>query len=220
MYAAVDIPNLITPDLAGFGASAVPDQSPSLDVLADDVVAVCDRFGHRRVVLGGVSMGGYIAMALLRRYPERIAALVLVDTKAGADAPEAAANRLRMAESVLAGGSDVDELPAKMLAADSPLMPDVLAVARTARPEAVAWAQRAMAFRPDSFDTLRQLAVPALVIVGEQDMMTPPVEAQKMVDALPEAKLVTVAGAGHLTPWERPVEFTKVVREFVGQLDY
>ncbi|MEV6525274.1 alpha/beta fold hydrolase [Longispora sp. NPDC051575] len=218
MFAAVDLPDLITPDLAGFGTSTVPTGEPTLDTLADDVVAELDRRGLDRVVLGGVSMGGYVTMAVLRRYPERIGALILADTKAGADAPDAAANRLRMAESVLAGGDDTEPLAARMLAPGSPVIEEVQRGVRAANPAAVAWAQRAMAARPDSFDTLRQVTVPTLVLVGELDTTTPPAEAHKIADAVPGARLVTIPGAGHLPPWERPAEFTAAVRAFTSQL--
>ncbi|GIG60844.1 alpha/beta hydrolase [Longispora fulva] len=218
MFAAVDLPGLIAPDLAGFGTSAVPDAPPGMSALAADVVAELDRRGLDRVVLGGVSMGGYVAMAVVREYPERVGALILADTKAGADAPDAAANRLRMAESVLAGGDDTDVLAARMLAPGSPVLAEVQAGVRAARPEAVAWAQRAMAARPDSFDTLRQVTVPTLVIVGELDSTTPPAEARLIAEAVPGARLVTIPGSGHLPPWERPAEFTAAVREFMGGL--
>ncbi|MGY0233475.1 alpha/beta fold hydrolase [Longispora urticae] len=218
MFAAVDLPDLITPDLAGFGTSAVPAGEPTLDTLADDVVAELDRRGLDRVILGGVSMGGYVTMAVLRRYPERIGALILADTRAGADAPDAAANRLRMAESVLAGGDDTEPLAARMLAPGSPVLEEVQRGVRAARPAAVAWAQRAMAARPDSFDTLRQVTVPTVVLVGELDTTTPPAEARRIADAVPGARLVTIPGAGHLPPWERPAEFTAAVRAFTSQL--
>ena len=88
---------VITPDLRGFGGSPLGDDEPSLDAMADDVAAMLDGLELDRVVLGGLSMGGYVAMAFLRRHAGRVAALVLADTKATADAPEAAANRERIA---------------------------------------------------------------------------------------------------------------------------
>ncbi|MBA3488600.1 MAG: alpha/beta fold hydrolase [Longispora sp.] len=215
MFSDVDIPDLLTVDLGGFGDSNVPEAEPSLDVLADEVLAELDRNDLDRVVLGGVSIGGYIAMAFIRRYRERVAGLVLVDTKASADTPEAAANRLKMAESVLAGGDDAEALAPKMLAPESPLLPRVMEMVRAANPEAIAWAQRAMAARPDSFDELEHLAIPALIIVGEHDTLTPPSEAEKLEDAIPYGELVTIEGAGHLTPLERPEEFSLAVRRFL-----
>src|SRR3954469_15908446 len=92
---------VITPDLRGFGGSPMADDEPSLDVAADDVAALLDGLGLDRVVLGGLSMGGYVAMAFLRRHADRVGGLVLADTKAGADSPEGRANRERIAAAVL-----------------------------------------------------------------------------------------------------------------------
>ncbi len=217
MYARVAIPDLIAPDLAGFGTSAVPDAAPSLDVLAGDVVAGLDARGVTgEFVLGGVSMGGYVAMAILRLYPQRVKGLILADTKASADTAEAAATRLAMADSVLAGGDDTAALPAKMLAPESAVLTAVQAAVRQADPAAVAWAQRAMAQRPDSFATLRAAVIPALVLVGEHDTITPLADARAMAEALPDAQLTIIPGAGHLPPWENPVAFTTEVTGFLA----
>lgn len=215
---------LHTPDLPGFGAAALPGAEPSLDHYADAVVGHLDAAGVERAVIGGTSMGGYVAMALLRRHPGRVAGLVLVDTKAGADPEPARANRERIASAVLASGA-VDVVLAEVC----PLLvgqtterdrPEVVARVRTwaaaARPEAVAWAQRAMAARPDSFAALGGAAVPALVVVGAEDRLSPVDDARAMAEALPHGELVVLAGAGHLTPVEAPGEFAAAVTGFLS----
>ncbi len=216
MYAEVDLPGLYAPDLAGFGGSHVPDEPPDLDVLARELAADLDRRGYDRVLLGGVSMGGYVAMAFLRRYADRVGALLLSDTKATADTPEAAANRLRMADAVLAAGHTgalVRDLVPNLLAPDAEpaVRRSVEDLTRSARPAAVAWAQRAMAVRPDSTGVLRTVSVPTLVVVGEYDRLTPPTDATAMAAVLPAGDLVTIPGAGHLPPMERPRDFTAAV---------
>ncbi len=216
MYADLDLPGLYAPDLAGFGGSPVPAEPPDLDVLARELAADLDRRGYDRVLLGGVSMGGYVAMAFLRRYADRVGALLLSDTKATADSPEAAANRLRTADAVLAAGDAgtlVRDLVPNLLApdADPGIRHRVEELTWAARPAAVAWAQRAMAGRPDSTEVLRTVAVPTLVVVGEYDRLTPPPDAAAMVAALPAGELVTISGAGHLPPMERPRDFTAAV---------
>jgi pimeloyl-ACP methyl ester carboxylesterase len=211
---------LITPDLRGFGRSPAGADVPSVDRMADEVAALLDRLGLDRVVLGGLSMGGYVVMAFLRRHPERAAAVVLADTKASADPEPARANRERIAQAVLGeAGTRVllDEvLPGLVGAATKAGRPDVLARVRAlmleARPDAVAWAQRAMADRPDSFDTLRGVRVPAVVVVGDEDELTPPADAQAMVQVLPDARLVRIPEAGHLSAMENPDEFTAAIR--------
>jgi pimeloyl-ACP methyl ester carboxylesterase len=178
------------------------------------------------VVLAGLSMGGYVAMAFLRRHPGRVAALVLADTKATADPPAAAANRERIAEEVVAAGSSAqlgEELLPKLLGSTTretkPLVVGrVRAMVETAPPGAVAWAQRAMAARPDSTADLRAAGVPALVVVGAQDEITAVADAEAMVAALPDAQLVLLHDAGHLSSMEAPDAFNAAVLEFLARL--
>jgi pimeloyl-ACP methyl ester carboxylesterase len=205
---------VITPDQRGLGRSPLPEtpREPSLDDAALDVVALLDRLELDRVVLGGCSMGGYLAMAILRRAPERIGGLVLIDTKATADTPEAAQIRLDVAARAetegVAGWLADGNLPNLLSEHTRTERPEIVERVRelieTQPPAGVAWAARAMRARPDSTDVLRGADVPALVIVGEQDAITPVDAAKAMVDALPRATLVVLPGAGHLTPLEDP----------------
>jgi pimeloyl-ACP methyl ester carboxylesterase len=221
-----DISRVVTPDQRGFGGSPLGTDEPSLDHVADDVAALLDGLGLDRVVLGGLSMGGYVAMAFLRRHGDRVAALVLADTKAGADPDAAKQNRERIARLVS------DDPASSVLVAE--VLPTLLgeitvrerplvagrtkAFVQAAPPAAVAWAQRAMAARPDSFDTLRAVRVPTLVVVGTQDALVPLTEAQAMADAMPGAELEVVDGAGHLTAMEAPEAFNAAVRRLLSRV--
>ncbi|MCP2252418.1 Pimeloyl-ACP methyl ester carboxylesterase [Prauserella aidingensis] len=188
------------------------DREPSLDDAARDVVALLDRLELDRVVLGGCSMGGYLTMAVLRAAPERVGGLVLIDTKAEADTDEARANRLSVADRAESEGvSDwlADAMLPNLLSEPTrERQPEVEALVReliaSQQPAGVAWAQRAMAARPDSTETLRGADVPALVIVGERDGLTPPDAARSMAEVLPSGRLETIPDAGHLTPLEAP----------------
>ncbi len=202
---------VLTVDLPGFGGSPVPDGEPSIDVVADAVVGVLDAGGHDRAVLVGCSMGGYVALALARRHPERVAGLALVDTKAEADGEEARTNRERIARAVTGDAGTrallpmVDSLLGPVTRADRPdLVEAVRGAMLRARQPAVAWAQRAMAARADSTDLLPGIVVPAAVVVGEDDAVTGPDLARAMAAALPDAVLTVVPRAGHLSPVERP----------------
>ena len=216
---------VVTPDQRGFGGSPLGDDEPSLTSAADDVLALLDRLELDRVVLGGLSMGGYVAMQLLRRAPERVSALLLADTKASADAPEAREVRLRTAETVEREGTA--QLAEQMLPAllgrttlerRAEVAARVRGLVAAAPPAAVAWASRAMAARPDSFDVLRTVDVPALVVVGDEDALSPVDAAQAMVDALPHGRLAVVPEAGHLSAVEDPEAFGAVVTGFLDEL--
>jgi pimeloyl-ACP methyl ester carboxylesterase len=219
---------VLCPDQRGFGGSPLPsDAAPSVDTLADDLAAVLDaKRIDVPIVLGGLSMGGYVAMAFWRRHRERVAALVLADTKATADTAAAAANRERIAAAVIAAGSSaqlVDEMLPKLIGATSmqqrPLVQGrVKALIESAPPYAVAWAQRAMATRPDSLADLRTVDVPALVIVGAEDEVSLRSDAEAMADALPRSRLVIIPSAGHLSAMEAPEDFNSVLQAFLETL--
>jgi len=217
---------LVTPDLPGFGESPISADAPDLGVMADGVLALLDRLELDDVVLGGLSMGGYVAMEILRRRPDRVRALVLADTKASADVDAAATNRRRMAD-VLEDGRNTrvlvhDVLPTVVGDTTREEHPETVTwlreIVEETDPLGAAWAQRAMAARRDSFDTLREVRVPTLVVVGEEDALSPPSDAEAMADAVPGAELVVLERAGHLSAVEAPDDFNDAVAEFVLRL--
>ncbi|TDD20196.1 alpha/beta fold hydrolase [Nonomuraea diastatica] len=213
---------VITPDLRGFGGSRLGDDEPSLDLMADDVARLLDDEGIDRAVVGGLSMGGYVTMALCRRHPDRVLGVILADTKAGEDPPAAKDNRERIARAVLSEGSEVlvsEVLPALIGPTTKErramVFGRVKGLVQSAPPGAVAWAQRAMAARPGSFETLRALKVPLLVVVGEEDELSPPADAEEMARTVPEGRLETIPKAGHLSAVEQPEAFNAAVTEFL-----
>jgi pimeloyl-ACP methyl ester carboxylesterase len=232
---------VVTPDQRGLGESALDGSSarslpalaedrtveaPSIDVAAADILALLDRLELPRVVLGGCSMGGYVAMAVLRAAPQRVAGLLLVDTKAVADNDEQRANRLNVADRAERDGTDgwlaESTLPNLLGRTTHEQRPEVVAGVRklidAQPPDGVAWAQRAMAGRPDSADTLRSYSGPALVLVGEEDTLTPPENARELANALPNGELVTLPGVGHLSPFESPDAFADTVRPWLTRV--
>jgi pimeloyl-ACP methyl ester carboxylesterase len=221
-----DVCRVITPDQRGFGGTPLGGDPPSLDAAADDVAELLDRLELDQVVLGGLSMGGYVAMAFLRRHADRVAALLLADTKATSDPAPARANRERIAAAVEGDESSTvlvdDVLPTLIgatTAASRPLVSGrVRALVQAAPAVAVAWAQRAMAARPDSMETLRAFPRPSLVVVGSEDTLSPPADAEAIATALPQSRLVVLPEAGHLTAVETPEAFNAVVTSFLSQL--
>ncbi|REE98610.1 alpha/beta fold hydrolase [Thermomonospora umbrina] len=217
---------VITPDLRGFGGSVLGEDEPSVDAMADDVARLLRRMGIDRAVIGGLSMGGYVAMALCRRHPDRVLGLLLADTKAAADSEQIRDTRLRQAERLEAEGTPqvlVDEVLPLLLGPTTMrqralIYGRVRGLIQSAPARAAAWALRAMATRPDSFDTLRGTRAPALVIVGAEDQLSPPADARAMADALPNAELLEIPRAGHLAAIEQPDLFNQVTGEFVSAL--
>lgn len=213
---------VITPDLRGFGGSRLGDDEPSIESMADDVAELLDAEGIDKAVVGGLSMGGYVAMAFCRRHPDRVLGVILADTKATTDPSPARANRERIAQAVLSGGSDVlveEVLPALIGPTTKErramVFGRVKGLVQSAPPGAVAWAQRAMAARPDSFETLGALKVPLLVVVGEEDELSPVSDAEAMARAVPDGKLEIIPKAGHLSAVEQPEAFNAAVADFL-----
>ena len=218
---------VIAPDLRGFGASEAGPPGPlTMDQHADDLAALLDHLGVREpVIYCGLSMGGYVGFAFWRRHRERVRALVLADTRATADSPEARQDRLAMAAKAEEAGSAQPAIEAMLPRLFSPsLRPEatprrqVEAMMAGTAARAVADGQRGLAARPDSLGLLPTLAVPALVLVGEHDVLTPPSEAERMAAALPNARLGVVPQAGHLSNLENPDAFTRALLAFVGRV--
>ncbi|MDF3301045.1 alpha/beta fold hydrolase [Streptomyces tropicalis] len=214
---------VVTPDLRGYGASPVVPGVTLLSRFADDLADLLDALEVGPFVLGGVSMGGQIAMECYRRFPERIRGLVLADTFPAAETPEGRAARNAMADRLLREGMRgyADEVLERMVApwADAGVKAQVHRMMTGTSPEGAAAALRGRAERPDYRDLLTRVAVPALVVVGADDTFTPVAEAEAMHAALPDSALHVVEGAAHLPNLERPEEFNSALAEFLARVD-
>ncbi len=213
---------VIAPDYRGLGKSQPRAEPSTMDVLARDVRALLAHLRIERAAVAGLSMGGYLSLELYRQAPKLFRGLALCDTKAGADTPEGAAGREKFAQTALEKGLTwvADDMVPKLLRPQ----PDPAAVAEVrgliagGTPAGVAAAQRGMARRPDSTPTLATIACPTLVVVGEQDGLTPPAESEKLAAAVKGARLVKIPKAGHLANIENPDAFNEAVSEFFGAL--
>jgi pimeloyl-ACP methyl ester carboxylesterase len=217
---------VLAPDLAGLGASTDREgETVALDDYAEDLVTLLDRLGVARAVVGGVSLGGYVALAFARLYPERLAGLVLADTKAPADTPEARAGRDRMLALLRDRGTEgvADEMLPRLLGdttrREHPTMVDqVRAMIVTNEPEGVRRAILRLRDRPDATPGLAAVRVPVLVAVGDEDVVTPPAEAERLATAIPGAQLARIALAGHLSSLEQPSSFGRVLADFLARV--
>ena len=210
---------VIAPDMRGFGATARGTGMMSLDQAADDLVALLDHLKLERVTLAGLSMGGYMSFALLRRYRDRVERLILADTRAGADSDEAKQGREKNAQLAEAEGAGAiaDQMLPKLLSANATdeVRDEVRKIVKANDRAGVAAALRAMAARPDSTPLLATIDVPTLIIVGSEDALTPPSESQAMHAAIAGSRLVEIPGAGHISNVEAPDAFNAAVEEFM-----
>ncbi len=218
---------VIAPDLPGFGSSDVPtDRSAySIDRYADLVAALVGELGLGEVVLVGLSMGGYIALAVARRHPEVLAGLVLADTRADRDTPEGRQNRSDQQALVEERGDVtplVDGLLTKVLAEAGPRHAEVRAtlgdMMRSTAPAGWIGALEAMKQRGDQSDLLPSISVPTLVVVGESDTLAPVDVAEAMAKAIPGARIEVVPDAGHVANLENPEVFNRAFSEFLTTL--
>ena len=216
----------IAPDLRGMGQSDAPDLGYGMALYAADLAALLDALGVDQVVLCGLSMGGYVAFEFLRQWRSRVRGLVLMDTRAEADAPEVRRARDAAAATAREKGTAAvsDAMVPKMLAPST----------MTGRPEIVERVRALMAATPvagmiGALGAMRDRAgsesllstldgIPTLVVVGAADLLTPPDQARAMAEAIPGARLAIIQGAGHLPPVEQPVATTESLREFLRSL--
>jgi pimeloyl-ACP methyl ester carboxylesterase len=217
---------VVVPDLRGFGGTGAFTGTPSVELMADDVAALLDALGIREpVVLGGLSMGGYVALAFLRKHPGRLAGLILADTRAEADITEGKANRDRMILVAQHGTASnvIEQLLPRMVSSETqqqrPAVVEEVRRIASAQPTAgIVGALQAMRDRPDSTPWLAGIRVPTLVVGGGDDVVTPPATAEALAAAIPGARLATIQGAGHLANLEQPEAFTAAVRTFLQSL--
>jgi len=211
----------IAPDLRGVSSGAA-DDAFSMARYADDLVHLLDDLHVQKAVVAGLSMGGYIAFELLRRHPDRVLGLILVDTRAEADTAEARASRETLMEVTRqqGPGATAERMLPRLLGRTTQrtqphLAPQVRQMASRWSVPGMVGALTAMRDRPDSTGLLPTIAVPTLVVAGEEDELTPPVLSRAMTAAIPSAAMTTIAAAGHLAPLEAPSAVSRVMAEFL-----
>ena len=221
---------VIAPDLRGFGQSTLalgdPEHGVEMQRYADDVNLLLDQIGVTEpVILCGFSMGGYILWQFLRRYPERVRAIVLCDTRAGADSADGKAGREQSAQEVMHSGVDslvkgmLPKLLSKATLTQRPeVVGQVAGIMRASDPLAVAAALRGMARREDFTARLAAITQPALVLVGAEDAISSSAEMRGISEAIPHAQFVEIADAGHMTTLENPAAVSESLLRFIAEI--
>lgn len=226
LTAFVDHCRIIAPDMRGFGDTPLAPPH-SIDRYADDVAALLDGLSIDSAVIGGCSIGGYIALAMWRRHRARIRGLMLFDTRARADNDKELLRRAGQIDAARAGGPAVvaeQMLPGVLGATTLERHPETVERVRhimmRATTEGIVAAVEAMMARTDSTALLATIDVPTLIVCGAEDLATPPEESRQMHDRIAGSVLEIIEGAGHLSSLERPAAVNHVIREFLTGLIY
>lgn len=213
---------VLAPDFPGFGESPPAPGDPDLAAAAQAVFDVLDDRAVGSAAVAGLSLGGYLAMEMLRQQPGRLTRLALVDTKAGVDTPDAQNSREVLAEAVESAGSSkpLEGMLTKLLGQTTlSSRPEVVAQVgdyiHRASPQAIAWAQRAMAARPDSGPVLANYTDPALLLWGQSDSLSSMADQEYMLDSLPNARLDQIPDCGHLSALECPEAVSQALLDFM-----
>lgn len=224
LEALADGYRVVAPDLRGFGASTGATDTITMEQLADDMAELLDRLEiSEPITFCGLSMGGYVAWQFWRRHANRLARLILCDTRAVADTEEVARGRRVMAERVLSEGSSImsDAMLPKLFSdravrEQAEIIEATRQVIEATSPATIAGALRGMAQRPDMTGELPNIAVPALVLCGQHDVISTIDEMRSIAGTLPNARFAEVSGSGHMTTLEAPDAVNAAIRQFLA----
>lgn len=216
---------IVTVDLRGHGESDAPLWHYTLETYADDVAALLDHLAIERAVLVGLSMGGYLSFAFHKKYGGRVSGLVLADTRAEADKPQAAAWRFALAQRAYQEGAKAvfADMGPKLLspaayANNRGLVRQVEELVLSAPVSGIVCDLMAMAERPDSVPHLAEIACPALVLVGAEDQLTSPEENRRIAEGIQGATFEVLPEAGHMSNLEQPEAFNSALAAFLKTL--
>lgn len=212
---------VILPDVRGHGESDAPEGSYPMSLLASDLAGLLDLLEIEQAVVCGHSMGGYIALAFAAQFPDRLAGLGLITTRAEADSPQKRAGRYELVEAVRERGSmALAETLAPRLSRDAELVRRAYEMIAATSPQGIIGAALGMAERPDRTALLSELNVPGLVVAGREDQIINLEAARKMAERLPMGEFRLIDGAGHLPMWEEPEMLGSVLDRFPKEIHF
>ena len=217
---------IITYDLRGHGQSEVGDGQYTIELFVDDLVALLDHLKITKTILCGFSMGGYIALRAIVRNPDRFNALILCDTMSAADSNEAKIRRASSIELIKREGVEryaeaflKAVFAARTFRINRSIINETKKIILSISPLGICGALLAMAGRTDTSEALSGIGVPTLILVGENDVVTPPSAATSMHSRIPNSKLQLITKAGHMSNLENPVMFNEHLTKFLGGTD-
>lgn len=216
---------VVTPDLRGFGESQSSEGPATMNRMAQDVAQLMDHLGIEQAVIGGLSMGGYVALAFVKQFPSRVRALVLADTRAQADTDEAKQTRRQQAEKAVAEGMAgiADAMLPKLLTPDTvSKRPEVVKRVRDmmlkTNPHGAASALLGMAEREDQSEFISTIRVPTMILVGRDDAITPLADSETMQSKITPSRLVVIENAGHVSNLEQTEQFNFALVRFLERV--
>ncbi|MBN1535270.1 MAG: alpha/beta fold hydrolase [Anaerolineales bacterium] len=219
------IARIIAPDLRGHGESQATSGEYSMELLADDCAALLDSLSiTQKVILCGLSMGGYVTFAFLRKYASRLGGLILTATRAAADSEAAKANRNNVLVQAQTEGAEkiVEDMLPKMfspqtLSTNPALVDKVRRIMQSTSLDGIQGDLMGMKNRPDSTPLLSQINIPTLLVFGAEDQIIPVDEAQAMHSSIAGSRLEIIASAGHLLNLEQPQKFNIILDRFLRE---
>lgn len=217
---------VIAYDIRGHGESNVGGGQYTMDIFADDLIALLNHLKIEKAVLCGLSMGGYIALRALERHPERVSALVLCDTRSEADSDETKGKRFSAVESIkekgvplFAEGFIKSAFAPETFINHPGVVQNVRGMILKNSSLGICSSLLAMAFRTDTTASLSQITIPTLIMVGENDQLTPPLASLSMQEKIPHARMYVIPGAGHLSNLENPTAFNQKLLSFLSEVE-
>ena len=213
---------VIAYDIRGFGNSSADETEFSMDLFADDLILFMDKLEISKAIVCGLSMGGYILLNAVNRYPKRFAAIVLCDTQCIADSPESKEKRYKTIEQIKENGLyDFVQNFASVIFYKAPLklVDEMKNGMHITSPKSIVKTLMALALRKDMQSSLKKIAVPTLVLCGAQDVVTPLAQSQFLAEHIPNATLKSIDCAGHLSNLEQPDEFNRHLLHFISKIE-
>lgn len=215
---------VISYDVRGHGNTKSEKTDFSIDLFVEDLINLMDNLKFDKVILCGLSMGGYIALSAIKKYPQRFDGLVLCDTQCIADTPEAKEKRMKTIENIKNKGIEnyADESIKNFFASESyktkqKEIASIKKMIMNTTEESLCNALLALSKRNETCSNLENIKIPVLIIVGKEDKITPPDAAQFMHEKIKDSSISIIENAGHLTNLENPIEFNHKLKKFMQQ---